>query len=68
MLDNNTGLPSREVLHAEREQIKAAIARDRQVIARMRAGTVRAEQQFADSFDRLADCQNLIRGCVKPTN
>jgi hypothetical protein len=31
----------------------------------MRAGTVRAEQQFADSFDRLADSQNLIRGLMR---
>jgi hypothetical protein len=66
MSETKAALPSREVLQAERERIKATNAQDRRVIARMRAGTVRAELQFANSFDRLADTQYLLRAMMGP--
>ena len=53
--------PSCEALRAEREQIKAEIAQAQTLIARSRAATVVAQQHFADSFDRLAESQKLIR-------
>jgi hypothetical protein len=59
MLNNPFSTPSRENLRAEREQIKAQIAQDRELIARSRANIAKAQKLFADSFDRLAENQKL---------
>jgi hypothetical protein len=61
MVADKTGLPSHETLRTEREQVKAEVAQTRTLIARSRAATSAAEQRFADSFDRLAESQKLIR-------
>ena len=61
MPGRTTGLPSRQTLCAEREQVRSEIAQDREVIIRMRARIAEVEQCFAKSFDKLAESQKLIK-------
>lgn len=54
-MPSDNGLPSRQELHAERQQVKAEIAQCRMRIAMSRALTVKLPWQFADSADRVAE-------------
>lgn len=60
-MSNPIDLPSRETLRAEREQVEMEIVLDRAMIARSRAIIAGDDKLFADSFDRLAESQKLIR-------
>ena len=68
MSDNNVGPPSPEILHMEREKVKAEIAQGRELIAKSRLGIAEAQRHFADSFDRLAESQKPIRHESSPHN
>jgi ribosomal protein S3 len=55
------GLPSREILRAEREQVKVETTRTQMLIGKSREAIKEMEERFADSFERLAESQKLIR-------
>lgn len=61
MPEHATSLPSRQILRAERERVKAEIAQDHELIASSRTRLAETRRCFAESFDRLAESQKLIR-------
>jgi hypothetical protein len=60
-MSGKSSLPSPEQLRAEREHAEVEVAQGRVIIAKSRASITGLRQHFADSFDRLAESQKLVR-------
>lgn len=61
MPEHATRLPSRQILRAERERVKAEIVQDNELTTNSRAELAEARRCVAESYGRLTESRKLIQ-------